>query len=196
MRAAFLALALVLLLGAAALVGETAGTFSDQAQVGANALSTADCFLYGGIACEAFESGGWSGGVGWLWGWWYQGDSAITTSGTSHGGAYHLRLRSNTGYVDRALDLSGQSNVHLQFWAKVNSLEVPEYVELLVGPSGSMTVARTWTNTDDDNIYHFEDIDLSPYAMSSEFYIAFDAEMSGTGDYFYVDDMLLEVVPP
>ena len=40
------------------------------------------------------------------------------------------------------------------------------------------------------------DIDLSPYTMSSEFYIAFDSEMSGTGDYFYVDDLLVKVVPP
>jgi hypothetical protein len=39
MRAAFLALALALLLGAAALVGETAGTFSDQAQVGGNTFT-------------------------------------------------------------------------------------------------------------------------------------------------------------
>jgi len=40
------------------------------------------------------------------------------------------------------------------------------------------------------------DIDLSPYTMSSQFYIAFDAQMSGTGDYFYVDDLLIKVVPP
>ncbi|HJX62096.1 MAG TPA: hypothetical protein VJ578_05970 [Dehalococcoidia bacterium] len=44
MRPAFLALALVLLLGAAALVGETAGTFSDQASVPSNTFTTASCF--------------------------------------------------------------------------------------------------------------------------------------------------------
>jgi len=196
MRAAFLALALVLLLGAAALVGETAGTFSDQAQVGVNTFSTTDCFLYGGIACDAFETGGWSGGQGWLWDWWHEGESAITTAGTPHWGTYHLRLRSSTGYVDRALDLSGQSNVHLRFWAKVNLFESGDLMELLVGPSSGMTVARTWTVADSDNTYHFVDIDLSPYTMSSEFYVAFDAQMSDTGDYFYVDDMLIETVPP
>jgi hypothetical protein len=44
MKAAFLALTLVLLLGAAALVGETAGTFSDQASVPSNTFTTAACF--------------------------------------------------------------------------------------------------------------------------------------------------------
>jgi len=32
--------------------------------------------------------------------------------------------------------------------------------------------------------------------MSSEFYVAFGAQMSDTGDYFYVDDLLVRVVPP
>jgi hypothetical protein len=44
MKAALLAAILLLLAAAAALVGEVAGTFSDQAQVGGNAFSTADCF--------------------------------------------------------------------------------------------------------------------------------------------------------
>src|SRR4030042_5063673 len=44
MRPAFLALVLVLLLAAAALVGETAGTFSDQASVPSNTFTTASCF--------------------------------------------------------------------------------------------------------------------------------------------------------
>ena len=110
-------------------------------------------------------------------------------------GTYHLRLRSSTGYVDRAANLSGRSNVHLQFWAKVNSFESADSLVLLVGPSGSMATARTWTPADSDNVYHFVDIDLSPYTMSSEFYVAFDADMSNTGDYFYVDDMVIKTVP-
>lgn len=193
MRATLLSLALVLLVGTVALVGGAAGTFSDQAPVPGNTFGTASCF---GIACDNFESGGWSGGTGWLWGWWHEGDSAVTTTGTPHAGTYHLRLRYYTGYVDRALDLSGRSNVRLQFWAKVSSFESGDYLDLLVGPSASMTIVKTWTAADSDDTYHFVDIDLSPYTMSSEFYIALDAEMSGTLDYFYVDDMVVRVVPP
>lgn len=187
---------LALAVGAGGFLAAWAATFTDQASVPGNTFTTVDCFLSGGIACDAFESGGWSGGQGWLWGWWHEGASAVTTTGTPHGGTYHLRLRSSTGYVDRALDLSGQSNVHLQFWSKVNSFEAGDLLDLLVGPSGSMAVAKTWTSADSDNTYHLEDIDLSPYTMSSEFYIAFDAQMSGTDDYFYVDDLIIKVVPP
>jgi hypothetical protein len=194
MKAAFLAAALLLLLaGAAAFAGVVAATYGDQVSVPGNTFTTASCF---GIACDNFESGGWSGGSGWLWGWWHSGESAIVTSGVPHSGTYHLRLRSGTGYVDRPVNLSGQTNVHLQFWAKVYSFESADTLSLLVGPSGGMVVAKTWTPADSDNTYHFVDIDLSSYTMSSQFYVAFDADMSGTGDYFYVDDLVWKVVPP
>jgi hypothetical protein len=195
-RLSILAVVLAVLLGAGGFLAASAATFTDQPSLSDNTFTTVDCFLSGGIACDAFESGGWSGGQGWLWGWWNEGDSAVTTSGTPHGGTYHFRLRSWSGYVDRPLDLSGQSDVHLQFWAKVDSFESGDFIDLLVGPSTDMTVARTWTDADSDDIYHFEDIDLSPYTMSSEFYIAFDAEMSDTDDHLYVDDLAIKVVPP
>jgi hypothetical protein len=146
------------------------------------------------IADDDFESGGWSGGSGWLWGWWNQGDSAITSSDMPHGGTYHLRLRSSTGYVDRAVDLSGHSNVRLQFWAKADSFESGEYVECMIYDGIAWDVVATWVDGDDDNIYHFFDIDLSGYDMSSVFYIAFDAQLSNTHDYFYVDD--LQILEP
>ena len=44
MKAALLAATLLLVAGAVGLVGRASGTFSDQAQVGGNAFSTADCF--------------------------------------------------------------------------------------------------------------------------------------------------------
>jgi hypothetical protein len=195
MKAALLPAAALLLAEAAALVGTAAGTFSDQASVTGNTFSTVPSFFCRAIACDDFESGGWSGGDGWLWGWWHSGESAVVTTGTTHGGTYHLRLRSSTGYVDRAVNLSGRSHVHLQFWAKVYSFESADSLVLLVGPSGSMVVVKTWTPADSDNTYHFVDIDLSPYTMSSQFYVAFDANMNSTGDYFYADDMVIKVVP-
>ena len=52
----------------------------------------------------------------------------------------------------------------------------------------------TWADGDDDGVYHFYDIDLSPYTMSSGFSIGFAAYMSSASDNFYVDD--LEIVVP
>ncbi len=141
------------------------------------------------IASDNFESGGWAGGTGWLYDWNYSGDASIVTTGAPYEGSYHLRLRAADGYVDRAVDLSGFPNARLQFWAKANLFEAGETARCLISPNGTdWTPVRTWVDVvDDDNIYYFNDIDLSPYTLSSEFWIAFEANMSGTGDYFYVD---------
>ncbi len=139
-------------------------------------------------ASDDFESGGWAGGTGWLYNWNYTGDASIVTAGTPYEGSYHLRLRATDGYAERAVDLSILPNARLQFWAKANSFEASETARCLISSNGiDWTAVRTWVVGDDGNTYHFYDIDLTPYAPSSEFWIAFEANMSGTGDYLYVD---------
>ena len=102
----------------------------------------------------------------------------------------HLRLRRDTGYVDRAVDLSGRSNVTLEFWAKADSFESGETATVLVSPDGvNWTVLRTWVNGEDDDTYRLYSFDLSSFAMTSEFWVAFDADMSAANDRFYVDDL-------
>jgi hypothetical protein len=147
------------------------------------------------IAEDDFESGGWTGGSGWLAGWLNSGNSAVVSTGTPYAGSYHLRLTAATGYVNRSVNLSGRSSVHLQFQAKAYSFEAGETAACLVSSNGTgWTTMQTWVDGNDDNIYHFYDIDLSGFTMSSQFYIAFDANMSGTGDYLYIDNIKI-VVP-
>jgi len=99
-------------------------------------------------------------------------------------------MKASDSYVERAADLSGRSGLRLQLWAKVNSFEGGDYVECLVSPDdATWSTVKTWTSADSDNTYHFVDIDLSPYTMSSEFWIAFDSGMNNKKDYFYVDDL-------
>ncbi len=145
------------------------------------------------IATDGFE-GGWSGGSGWLWGWWHEGSSSLTTSGSPHGGSYHLLMTSSDAYVDRAVDLSGRSDVRLQFWAKADSFEPGEFVECYIYDGVDWNVVETWVDGEDDNIYHFCDIDLSSFNMSNQFYVCFDTEMSGADDYLYIDDLELVTV--
>ncbi|HLB13040.1 MAG TPA: hypothetical protein VJO15_08795, partial [Dehalococcoidia bacterium] len=148
------------------------------------------------IALEDFETGGAGAGTGWASGWSLSGDSSVVNVGTSHRGTYHLRLSSNNGYAERTVDLSGTSGLHLQFWAKVDSFEAAETASLKVGPAGSLATARTWTSADSDGIYRSYDIDLAPYAMASNFTIAFQAGMADAGDNFFVDDIqIVRVVP-
>jgi len=142
------------------------------------------------VASDDFESGGFAGGTGWLAGWYDNGDATVTDSGTPYEGSYHLRLRRDTGYVDRTVDLSDAVSARLQFWAKANSFESGEEAYCLISPDGThWTTVHTWVDGDDDDVYRFYDIDLSPYELTSVFWIAFEAGMSGKKDYFYVDDL-------
>ena len=142
------------------------------------------------IASDNFNSGTWTGGTGWTDNWTHSGESVVTTSGTPYEGTNHLRLRSSTGLVSRSVDLSHQVDIHLRFWAKFNSLETWDTAICQVSSDGvNWSTVYTWDNSYSDNIYHFYDIDLSSYEMTSRFWIRFDSNMSSTGDYFYVDKL-------
>ncbi|MFC1870028.1 hypothetical protein ACFLYE_02015 [Chloroflexota bacterium] len=145
------------------------------------------------IATEDFESGVWTGGTGWLAPWTVQGNAANTPSGSAYEGTYHARLCSNDGYITRSVDLSAQTSARLLFWARVNSFEGSENAQCLVSTNGTdWDVVRTWTDADDDNTYHFEDINLTPYVGNSQVWIAFQANMGNASDYLYLDYIRIE----
>ncbi|MFC1925598.1 hypothetical protein ACFLW2_02755 [Chloroflexota bacterium] len=143
------------------------------------------------LAQDDFESNGWTGGTGWDTDWTLNeppGNTSIVSDSSPYEGTYHMQLLHNDGYVKRAVNLLGQTNVRLQFWAKAVDFELGETATCSVSYNGvDWTVVRVWQDGEDDNVYRFEDIDLSPYTMSSQFWISFSSNMNGTGDYFWVD---------
>ncbi len=144
--------------------------------------------ITGQIASHDFNDNSMNGGTGWLGGWNHQGSTSITTQENPYEGSHHLRLRGANAYIERSVDLSGKSDVHLQFYAKVNSFESGDTLSCLVSPDYlDWTVVEIWNNSDSDNTYHLVDIDLSSYNMSSTFWIAFNSGMNRNDDYFYVD---------
>ncbi|MFC1962161.1 hypothetical protein ACFLWN_03860 [Chloroflexota bacterium] len=148
------------------------------------------------IASDDFESGGWSGGTGWLSDWAPVGEASVVTSDDPYEGSYHLQLLSSTGYVKRSVDLSGQSGARLQFWAKAWGWDSGEGAQCLASENGTgWTAVYTWVNGDDDDTYRFYDIDLSPYTLTSEFWIAFDSNASRTNEYFWIDDLQIKYPP-
>jgi len=150
------------------------------------------------IAADGFESEDFSGGNGaWVGIWSTSGDVRIRTDRNQpHEGSNHVRLRRNTGLLQRQVNLSGASDVRLRFWAKINSFENSDIAEVKVSPDGlNFTTVKTFTAADSDNLYHFHEIDLSGFQMTSGFVIMFDAEMSGRGDRWYLDDIEIFGVP-
>jgi hypothetical protein len=143
------------------------------------------------IAWDDFESGGWTGGGGWLDNWTPTGSASITDEGNPYEGVYHLMLNDDTGSVKRSLDLSKQVSARLRFKARARSFD-SEYETATCDISSNgvdWTTAYTWTVNDSDNNYHYYDIDLTSYNLTGQFWIAFNAHMSGSNDYFYIDDL-------
>ncbi|MGC8877982.1 MAG: hypothetical protein ACP5R2_02010, partial [Anaerolineae bacterium] len=143
------------------------------------------------IASEGFESGNISGGMGWSGSWSLSGNAAVTTQGSPRTGSYHLRLLSNDGAAARAVDMSGVLNPRLQFSWKADSFEGQEYALVEIYDGSTWRQLLRVDNGQDDNIYHSEDIDLSSYTMTSSLQLRFRSQMSGTNDYFYVDDVVI-----
>jgi len=142
------------------------------------------------IASHDFNDNSMNGGTGWLSAWGHQGSTSITTQQIPYEGTHHLRLRGASAYIERSVDLTGKSDVHLQFFAKADSFEAGDTITCLVSPDYiDWTEVETWDSSDSDNIYHPVDIDLSTFEMSSEFWIVFNSGMDKNNDYFYVDDL-------
>jgi hypothetical protein len=152
----------------------------------------------GSIASDDFESRGFTGGAGaWVGGWTRSGDAALLTNTDGpHSGTSHVRLRGNSGYLSRRVDLSGRTNVKLRVWLKARSFEYADQAWVRVSPDGvNYTTVLTLGDGDDDDRYHQYEIDLGSFAMTSGFEIVFDAQMSGWwwgwSDYLFVDDVEL-----
>ncbi|UCD08325.1 MAG: hypothetical protein JSU79_08185 [Dehalococcoidales bacterium] len=144
--------------------------------------------ITGMIASHDFNDNSMNGGTGWLSGWSHQGSTSFTTQQNPYEGTHHLRLRGAGAYIERSVDLTGKSEVHLQFYAKVNSFEGGDTMRCMVSSNKTdWTVVQTWDSSDSDNTYYPVDIDLSSFEMSSEFWMAFDSGVNRNNDYFYVD---------
>ncbi|MCH8102897.1 MAG: LPXTG cell wall anchor domain-containing protein [Chloroflexi bacterium] len=142
------------------------------------------------IAEDDFEDGD-DGGTGlWEEDWEFEGDADISKKGGPHSGKRHLRLRRDTGRAERPADLRGETNIHLRFWAKADSFEEGETARVEISPDGDeWTVLFTWTEEDADTQYRFHDFEIADGILTEEFFVAFDAGMSGGNDRLYIDDL-------
>lgn len=145
------------------------------------------------IASHDFNDNNWSGGTGWLMGWSRQGTTSMTTTQSPYEGTRHVQMRGSNAYIERSVDLTGMTDVHLQFYAKVNGFEGADTMNCLVSADYiDWTVVKTWDSSDSDNTYYPVDIDLSSFEMSSEFWIAFDSGVNQYNDYFYLDYLSID----
>jgi hypothetical protein len=147
------------------------------------------------LATDDFESHNWGGGTGWLGSWYHSGDVSIIKGTNPYQGKYHLRLRRSTGLAARSFDPQRETNVYLTFRARAESFEPGETAVCWVSLDGwHWTALKTWVDGEDDETYRYYQIDLSAHTATNRLWIAFDANMSGKGDMFYVDDIRVVVI--
>ncbi|MEE8104605.1 MAG: PKD domain-containing protein [Planctomycetota bacterium] len=147
------------------------------------------------VASDDFESGGFSGGSGWNTAWSAAGDASVRSNAGPHSGSYHVRMRKGNGTMSRSVDLTGRAGARLRFWSKVNSFESSDSASVRVSPDGSnWTVLRTFTSA--DTTYAEYDFDLSGFAMTGAFQVAFDGDMNANNDQWYIDDVSIVAVAP
>ncbi len=140
------------------------------------------------MANDDFESNSFNGGSGWLASWATSGNFNIDEGSSSdpHNGSFHLRLRA-TSNASRSVDVSGASSVRVEFWAKLESFESSDTAQVLVNGN----VIQAFANGDDDGIYRFYSIDVTPYLSGSTLDLEFDGTMSSSFDRFFVDDVTI-----
>jgi len=153
------------------------------------------------ITQDDFESGTTFGGSGyWETYWRLAGHAFITSSfssrGPPHGGSFQLILWASSTEARRSADLSRETSVRLQFWARADSFEPGDLAEALVCSQGceqeaSWVVLKSWVDGEDDNTYRFHDLALPRAMLAKELWIKFRARMSDTDDWLYIDDVAL-----
>ena len=141
------------------------------------------------VASDLFESNSFDSGLG-QWasdgGWTTSGDASIRSDANPHSGDYHARLRRSSGDLQRVVDVSGE-------WSPTNGLlshsfEGSDQARVQVSGNGSSwTTLKTFVNGQDDNQYHFFELDVPD--VGDTLHIRFDAAMSGSRDYWYIDNV-------
>ncbi len=159
-------------------------------------MVTFDSFTFDG-----FESGDGTGGTGnWSDNWTFSGDCAPSSYDPwwAHEGSYYLRLSGDNnddpgdGYAQRQVDLSGTtgSGPYLYFWARVNSLQYNDYVEVRVSTDGEdWNTLKTFTYQDVSLQYNQYWYNLSGYDRPSTFYVSFKMSGDNYWDMIYIDDV-------
>jgi hypothetical protein len=96
--------------------------------------------------------------------------------------------------MTREASFGTSTDIHVRFWAKVDSFEAGDSASCSVSPDDAVyTVVRTWQDGEDDNVYRFEDIDVwDTVSSTTSLFFRCDANINAVGDLFYIDKLTVE----
>ncbi len=132
---------------------------------------------------------------------WTESGTPDWYTGSPKNGTHSIRLRT-TESIERTISTSGYQNITVSFYLGANSLDNNnENVQALWYDGSTWTVLKQINNGDaeEDNALHSFSYTLPAGAEDNTvFALKFKINGSGTGDYGYVDDVVVEgeAIPP
>ena len=134
----------------------------------------------------------------WQTNWRLSSSAFINSSFPSrhppHSGRFQLKLRARGSEARRSVDLSRQTAVRLQFWAKAGPFEPGERAEALVcsrdcEDEANWILIKSWADGESDSVYLFFDFALAPNMLTKEFWVRFRTGVSDTERWLFIDDI-------
>jgi len=137
------------------------------------------------VAYDFFEGG--VGSAGWSTGWTYsQGgreDNALAGEGS-----WYLYVKTN-GIATRGVDMTGVSGAKLRFQWRAVGFDPGETAQMEVYDGSWHTVFTVNDGDDDKSYYQAAEIDLSSYAMVSNFQVRASIQCNSAAEILYVDSL-------
>ncbi|NOU36797.1 MAG: LamG domain-containing protein [Kiritimatiellaceae bacterium] len=164
----------------------SSGNLMDKWEAGANSRY---------VAIDEFETGGISGGGGWVSSWTLTGQAFITNI-AGRTGNYGLMLRGSAGSdsAARTLSLKNLMVPSLTFWWKATGFDgAGEKVTVKIIDGTVTNTVKTITGKMADGYWHFATIDLTPFHFTgaSQSLIFDAAGLSGTSDTLRMDELTI-----
>jgi hypothetical protein len=145
------------------------------------------------INSNDFESG---------WGIWNDGGSdcrrSSRDSAYAHQGSYCVRIRDNTSTsvaTTDSLNLSGYSEVKVDFWYYPRSMESNEDFWLQISTDGgsNFTTVADWDSGDEftNGNFYPDSVTITGYTLTGNTQFRFRCDASGNNDYIYIDEVIV-----
>lgn len=141
---------------------------------------------------DDYEASGWGGGTGWVTDWQASGTVSKGEDG-GHSGDRYLKFGDSQGSAERRTSLTGFYRPRLQFYANAGSFEAGDTAQCLVSTAetpgaGDWDTLATWEYGNDTDTYELVNIDIASYGNSSDFWIAFEADLTADTSTVAWDD--------
>lgn len=147
------------------------------------------------FASDDMEDIQFDGGTGWVDAWIKTPHVHSDKHESPYEGKRQMQLDRTDTFATRQFSSDCAGAFRLEFWAKTKDFDQPEYAAYTkISANGTdWTTVRTWTDSDPDDVFVFEDIDLSAFATASQLWLRFESQLNSNDSQtrLFIDDLSL-----